>query len=831
MAEIDSTIKVDTIGTPVIVPFNIELFQVPVNSVDRIQIQAVMTFVNQSPETVIFKKNGSWSFSPSNPTWLTLQNPVVVNGSDPNFRESVSFAASLTVSNQNVKVDFEVTTTDASNILLTVETFTVTVQTDFPIPASGITSEKKTVIHTFTDFDLLPVQSGTNNFGPDTTNPTTEYRTWSAFTGILNSATQLKAYAVSDGEFFIQEVTGNTNVVNLILKPDTQPESNYGLVKYIVYRGIKKSSFLDSNGNVLPANSSNLSELLTRMWVVRQNLNNESNANEVIERNDLGLDQQSSTIPPTELFENIFDSYVFQRLTPGMWIGDFEFSGDYGFEIILDGPNFKPTLADLRVLDHKVTITYQTGQPQFANGQEEDISVKLKREQILSYLDCAAYFGLLSNGKIKLHQTQGNGGDIDINTPDVIYTNILSKFKTNDKIYVDIRNELNNSLNFYGSYNDPNNTTTKVAKIKFNSIDKEYHNNGWPILILGINELTSNTSDNFANAKFNLPQGDNDLPTVYLSGSSFFSDGLNYKEKFKIPVLNSNFTDDIELSTANSPNTTSNGLILPFALKFAFTRRYNISALPPLPTSGLTRPWKDDHTDNLVSPLNINIPTFNNQNNVVWRTNNELKYLGWTSLIGGQDFTFRTGLAKDSIGEVAFSYFEGSAEVAGGTVSKQTHSSADIEIGKKEIKSFFLMLRDIKKRIYLKPFSLGISVDTIQVESVTDQHSSILLEKSFDDMFSLAYTSAEKISILSSINSAQFLTEADCFLIASVHELNDDGNDIPYFLINLGVQGIVFNNTTFAYEIRRIATGIMLYSLDGKSYFTEDYASSLIAIL
>ncbi len=829
-------LPVDINGVPGSINFNIDLLRLPLNVNDGIEIQCKIFFKDGSSQTIIFKKVGnSWVFdnAPTN-NWIDLSQPNPT-GTNPNFQEKVNFQGTFNIDNQVDFIQISVKSVDGNTIIIIERSFEFLLTYNYVIPDSGIASEKKTTLHTFTDFDLLPPQDGTKNFGPVTGVETTEYRTWSAFTGI-NTGNQLKAYAVTDGQFFIQEIP-STSLVNLILKPDTQPEGNYSPVKFFVYRGLKRSSFLDGNGNPLPDSTGGLSQLMTRMWQVKNANNvkqlqlNPNYTDLTLVRGDFGLEEPTDPNPDdpnTTLIENIFDTNVFQQLTAGMWIGDFD-TADYGFEIIVEGPNYSPKLADARLLDHKVLITYPlTNQPQFGNDEEEDISIKLRREQVLSYLDATAYFGLLAHGKIELHKSSGNQ---TIDDTDTIYNDIITRFDTKNKVYVDIRNELNNSLNFYGSYSD-NSLATKVAKIKFDSAPVEYHNNGWPILILdAANDFTPDVNADFIKATFNFPDGDNNLPSIYLMGSSFFADALNYKERFQILSISSGFTDDIELSVANKPAGNSLEVILPFAIKLAYTRRYDTTnlptSLPPVPAI-LKRPWKDDLIDNILIFDSINIVPpvldLNFQTTTKWNTLKELIYCGWTS-VNGIDFTLRRGTAKDSIGEICFATRNGPSEENGSASYDTVHSEFSLTNNAKNRLSFFHAISHDFESIRNRILDLvNPNAKTVQVDSVYDNYSGNQMHRSFDDVISLAYTNAEKQTIQTAASS--FMQGPNQYLIALNHELRNDNNNIPFYVFDLGIQGVEFSSTTFQHEVKRFNTNIKFYSLDGRIYFTDGYATS-----
>lgn len=269
--------------------------------------------------------------------------------------------------------------------------------------------------HTFTDVDLLPIQDpskayGSASFGADSYK---KFRLCNLFTGVASSGKPLKAYAVTNGDVFIQEVKNESGLVNLILKPDDQPINNYTPVKYFVYRGLKSSLFLSGSTVIADSSSYKTTDLMKRMWEVRNNINADKKTldpnfvNEKLEREDLGLPPSANPalLPDSVLIEDMFNLYAFQRVQAGWVIGEFETANDYGFEILLDGSH-KHTLGDVREKDHILEITYVSGQQHYPDA--EDISTKLQREKILSYLDAAAYMGMLAPEKVAVHETTGN---------------------------------------------------------------------------------------------------------------------------------------------------------------------------------------------------------------------------------------------------------------------------------------------------------------------------------------------------------------------------------------------------------------------------------------
>lgn len=403
------------------------------------------------------------------------------------------------------------------------------------------------------------------------------------------------------------------------------------------------------------------------------------------------------------------------------------------------------------------------------------------------------------------------------------YDKVISKFANKDKIYVDLRNELNNSLNFYGNYG------SNLASVQFENssqaiVSKDYHDgNGWPVLVLTNTDFSANTGDEKQKLKIALPKnidsnsGHNIDSGIFLSGASFYDGFPASKGKFQNLTMGASFSNTFELGI---PNNKDDGKIFPYALRLNYNKRYDIDNLPAVP-SPLSLIYKDDYIDNLLMPSAINITTDpndpSNGDTVAWNTVSELLYIGWTSN-KGSDFNVRAGRAKDSIGEVAFAYIEGVSEENGTTSTRNTHSHLDLEHGKYKDKSFFNYLLK-KKLIKIRPLNieLPIPVTCLKVDSENGKYSIDALDKSLNDLISIAYTNNEKTAIETASNN--ILTGSSNLYIAINHNLLNDTSGFAYFEMDLGIQG-VSNDTS---EIIRINTNIKFYSFNGRNYFTEAY--------
>jgi hypothetical protein len=823
-----------------IVQFSLEIRQIPVTAANQIDITATATMADgtTAPPQTFTNSTGAangWSFAGGAPSWLTLIQPVASGGiSAAGLQALTVFTGNLIVDNTFAKVEFRVVVKDGANAVID-RTLTVAIKAELPKNAHAVSGFDDVVFRTFADWDLLPAQSGTDNYGPLASDQFTRYRTAAMFSGIAPGGTQLKAFAVTSGHAFIQEIAGSGTQVNLILRPEAQINTPYGAVKCFVYRGLLKSSFLEPNGDVKADQPSTNNELLNRYWVVRASLNAEekqldsSFTDLPLKRDDLGLTTAPDPpLPDGMPISELFDRFNrFPRITRGMWIGDFATASAYGFEIAVDGPAPESTLADVRTLDHTIDVTYSGGQPQFANGAEDDVATKLQREQILGYIDPVAFLGLIAGGHI---ERSTSSGFTTISSIADINDKILTKFATRDTVYLDIRNELNLSLNVFGNYGDG--TALNTAQFQFKDaggtlVPRSYETFGWPIAILHAADFAANATDDKVPIRLTLPVGDNADPLVYLAGAAFHLDFPDYARKFDIvtaPLGPAAQTSEFDLGIYNDKTKS---VVLPAALKIVYARRYQSSTNPVFPAR---RILKDDLIDTLLSP-NASSVAAPPAGMTAWNTVGELRYNGWTSH-NGFDFTLKSGRAIDDVGEVVFAYVHGPAEVHGGTSQGAAHASIDQDKGRDKARSFYEHLQRAGLAfIGTVPTNTGPPVPALRVQSVHDNFSINVFEKSADDLISIAYTTPEATSIRSAASAANFLASAPAYFMALNHLMAVDGDQFPYFMMDLGLEGIVYNSISSTYAVIQVNTEIKVYSFDGRNYFSAAYTNAVLPML
>lgn len=247
---------------------------------------------------------------------------------------------------------------------------------------------------------------------------------------------------------------------------------------------------------------------------------------------------------------------VFELLTvPAGWcIGTF--ADNYiGFEIWLDTIGFNPTFSMIR--NHETIIAVEQLP---MNPTDGDISAhKAQKEQILNYMDPAAYFGNLYDDRIFVRNTNSEASRDGIEysfekvKKENLYTQIIDKFLNKNVVYIDIRNEFNTSYNYFGNYG---NVLLKVLNNKNQPTPDDcyncYGNSDWPIIAT---IFTPSFDDGVVKIAFK--KGDNETPLAY---AAIGERGRTIAEK--IAQGKTNFVD----LTAENGDYTDNSvaMVVPF---------------------------------------------------------------------------------------------------------------------------------------------------------------------------------------------------------------------------------------------------------------------------
>jgi subtilisin family serine protease len=705
-------VYVNNTGEPEDYPFRIDWYNIPEADYNTIEIRFEITLEGSStPEVVTFNKNGaSWEVDASFP-WLPAMEAEDVN---PTLIESgkirlATFLGrfSLLQTHKFLTVTVEIKDSSGASLLKNIEYIQILPEK----PENGVwgaSDRKSEVLSTFTDFDQLIAQPSLLSYGSLSS---TEYRVCSLFPASATTS-RLPAFAMLGGSVCLQEVDADT--VNLILKPNEQIPQHYTPVKYIVYRGLRMDSFI-VGGQVKDADASDLSQLLQEMWVDNKNRNSERAKKglptQLLKLEDLGLNGGSLPIDEKKLLSDFFEENTFHPIKRRKYIGDFNKNNLHGIQIILEG-DYEPTLKEMRVIDHKVKI----GLSEVNFPSSENIRTKLKRQKILSFIDPVAYYALGSDQKIQ-YTTMNPSTNKIISKPienDEIVTKILDKFATNNRIYLDIRDELNQAVSFSGNYDYLNASSQKETGILFfdETVKKKdipdqlvvqpYHDGyGWPIITIDHSSFKAKGDEHFP-MNIGLPMGSetngltNPTPLLYLSGARFNNDFIfpdrpqsSLHDRFE--YLSQHASTDrkkySELVQLGIPFSRNLRRLYPFTMRISLCKRYDTDNLP-IPTYPSQQFYKLNLLDNIFYPSGSRVNRIPDYVN--WRTNESLLYLGWTSLKENTpDFTVKTGVAKDQIGEITYAFRHGPSENNGETSSTNVKASLDLHAGKSKHSSFY----------------------------------------------------------------------------------------------------------------------------------------------
>lgn len=368
----------------------------------------------------------------------------------------------------------------------------------------------------FTDPDLLDQQTASQAFGPVAGQEQTHYR----LTSLHTATASPKAYAVCDGSLLVQEQPDG--LLNIILLPHSQPKNSMPTVQFFIYRGIERSSLVD--GDFVAAATNN--DITNAVWEAFNRMMShaievedtgevyatDSEYGDGVGAESLGLlvQQWAASDALNTVTYNYMDGYGIPLVKAGWHLGDFSLTyptgvNGFGFEIVFANIDNEPTFGEARAADHVQSITALPGTP----TEAETFEHWTEKERVLNYIDPAAYFGSFAAYGLKLGGD--TGGDAPLDGVE-IYDQIVSKFYRKNTLYLDIRNELNFSFNYFKNYSDT--VRTWVGGSQAYQQDFNYYQH-WPILLVDMASLAHNGPDNEQSNQFStrlelgLPVGSN----------------------------------------------------------------------------------------------------------------------------------------------------------------------------------------------------------------------------------------------------------------------------------------------------------------------------------
>jgi len=378
-------------------------------------------------------------------------------------------------------------------------------------------------------------------FGPVNSN---QFNCTSKFT--INGSGVKKALAVQTGVLIAQE--DSSGRINIALRP-LNNQSNKPSVFAYIYRGLDKSNFLDSSNNIISSGNTNETDFTASIWSAYQAYN--GNTNGPVSGALIGFDNTAAgSISLASIFNNqeAITAHVVQE---GAFIGNWNSSQDIGFEVVLMNDFFLPDIDFLRKTNHTIDVSSLT-----------NLELKAKREEVLAFIDPAAFYGLHYYDTVSAIDSNGNTSTYKEQSE--YYDDILNIFQTKNRVYLDIRNESGYSYNFYGNYQDGSGNHVKLGNSLTAPTAQVYSTSSWPYLAIDTAPSITGKSDfQLCLRLSDTTNADNTEPLVFYKAPS----GSTDQDEQKWHTVNDNTLTDsgnnsdwTEPITIEFPSYNDNGV-------------------------------------------------------------------------------------------------------------------------------------------------------------------------------------------------------------------------------------------------------------------------------
>lgn len=528
----------------------------------------------------------------------------------------LSFACSLTVdySFSEVAVAAEIVSDFRELVVATaVHTFAIAPAPPLPLGTGAALAATLPRPRSFVFADTAGItQTASQAFGPVDADPANRYRVTSLFT----APADVKAYAAVRGLVALQRNPANGSTINLIVRPLDQPIPGFAAIRYFVYRGIRLTDYLNGPNDEKIASSPQFPFLAAvRATFLKQN-NGVTDMPAAVFGYDPATQQATDSLDALFFREGPMQLPVVQS---GEQLGWFDHAG-FGFEIVAEEGEAVRTLAWARKASYEVDVT------SLAAGS---FARRLAQEEILGFLDPAAFYGLhVAKGGVV--RAPGNakweGNDV--------YTNVVDRFFSKQRLYLDVRSENGSSFDFHGNYGaiqwglDPAAATSQP-----------YATSGWPIVFLDQNAWGAAVGD-FNVLHLRLPLANNVEPVLYAAHGQILTGATD-----------GSFVRGEQLVTQGQPSTNAVGFLVPtttgafkngvaWILRLFYGRLFPATQTVPIPASVLKTA---KYTDNVFGPID-RAPSWSGQAPLRWTTTQNERYVdgpGWRQMM-------QCGLALDT---------------------------------------------------------------------------------------------------------------------------------------------------------------------------------------
>lgn len=501
-------------------------------------------------------------------------------------------------------------------------------------------------IYFFTDIDLLSAQQASQAYGPQ---GTASGKDIYQFTSRHTATGNPKAYAVCKGKLLVQK-TSSPLLVNIILKPEVQAENNPP-IRYYIYRGIKASSLLSGDNVAADTNT------LTKS--IQDTVKAKFGATAVAAKESLGITLHTESTATgdykdTDPLENAFymphNDFELWTVDGGWYIGDFEPTG-FGFEVLQDVVGFQPSFAVARAAVNQLAVSSLVG----SETNAQVFSHWHDKEEILHYMDPAAFYGNMYYQKLYTHASSASIDtttllpSFDAKKEDDIYAQVLAgtsgtNFYNKNVVYLDIRNELNYSIDYFNNYG----RSIRLSFADDNtepSTDYTYYQSVWPLFALPVATVQADLTY----IKLALPIGDNTLPLAYVAVGKHkqgLIDRIKHgKRRFAELEVNatSTYTTNSLMITTPNYKTGVKPRVCSY-VKVKYLKRFNLEMEAPVSSGKVLR--ASHRMDLLFQPLDMRLPFSGDEKLKVIVYDNDFYIDAQDDY--GLDYIAKAGIARDS---------------------------------------------------------------------------------------------------------------------------------------------------------------------------------------
>lgn len=463
-----------------------------------------------------------------------------------------------------------------------------------------------------------------------------------------------KVYTICQGQVFLQPCGTDATKVNAILKPFSQPIKGLA-IKYIVYRGLNRSDFFQ--GDLITSGTpTTFVDIIKKEFTGLYNMlgiavpqftaqhigfpvGNSQLEDDLIDDYFLKISKVEVTGgTATEQPKKAFELPMIPR---GTHLGNA--NGSVGIDIVLNegdytvanDPNpFKLDLAFARKPDH--VLDQAVGSNAFQK--------KLIRETATQFLDIAAFYGLHTQGKGKIHMSDNSV----MQTVEEIASQI-SGFKTADTTYLYIQGSRQRSYNFYGNQNLEGSTNNiKIGSTTAN-LSLDQFEAGWPVkeLVAQPSLVVQLTTDNNDTAAMYVKQGVLHADT---RNEDYFIRGKNLLQE-EANGIDTNFTKPItfKLDKTSTGKTVASFIQLIYEGKTVKITSETPGPNPGDPVVSTTYDLKD--IDDIFGLINVT-PKIQSKgdNELVYVIDQNLLLIDFENKAGGKDIaTVTTKKVEDLI--------------------------------------------------------------------------------------------------------------------------------------------------------------------------------------